>query len=559
VEWLTNALRHSPELALFLTLAMGHLIGQLRLGSFQLGSVVGTLIAGLVVGQFGIEISDAMTSAFFLMFMFATGFRNGPEFFRSLRSSAVVQVVLIILFCLTALAVTWSTARVLGFGRGTAAGLLAGAQTNSTALGSAASAASGLNLDPVARKKVAYDVAAAYGLTYVLGAILASWFLPNIGPRLMRVNLRDTCRDYELRSDSGIKTDSVNSTFGELTMRAYRLPPALVGQTVAEIENRWPSAQRVIIPLIRRADSVIDTRPATELRSGDVLVAAGRSAAFVADFNPLKEEVNDPALLNTPMVGADLVLTEKSLAGQSLRSVARQVGARGIFLAGLRRGGREMPFTPATIIERGDVLTVTGMRAEVERVADEVGYAVYPSSSTNLLLVAATIFVGGLVGIPAFAVGGIALSLSVPAGVLLASLLLGYLRSTNPRFGGIPDASGILLESVGLAAFVGCVGLKAGPGFVTALRDSGGSLALGALLVALVPPIVTILIGHYAAGFPPGILLGLCAGAGTSGPTLAALQKAADSKVPALGYGMACAMGNILMAVWARLFVVMGT
>src|SRR6185436_20497500 len=119
MEWLANALRQNPELALFLSLAIGYTIGQLRIGNFQFGSVLGTLIAGLVVGQFVIDVPNAMKSAFFLMFMFAIGFRSGPEFFRSLRSNAAVQVVLILAFCLTALAATLLAGRLFGFGHGT--------------------------------------------------------------------------------------------------------------------------------------------------------------------------------------------------------------------------------------------------------------------------------------------------------------------------------------------------------------------------------------------------------------------------------------------------------
>jgi putative transport protein len=117
----------------------------------------------------------------------------------------------------------------------------------------------------------------------------------------------------------------------------------------------------------------------------------------------------------------------------------------------------------------------------------------------------------------------------------------------------------MLLESMGLAAFVGCVGLQSAPGILTAVRDSGASLLIASGFVALLPPIVTILLGTYILRFPPGVLLGLCAGAGTSAPTLAALQKAADSKVPTLGYGMACAGGNVVMAVWGTLLVIMRT
>ena len=48
---LVASLRRNPELAIFLTLALGFLLGRVRLGTFNLGNVVGTLLAGVLVGQ----------------------------------------------------------------------------------------------------------------------------------------------------------------------------------------------------------------------------------------------------------------------------------------------------------------------------------------------------------------------------------------------------------------------------------------------------------------------------------------------------------------------------
>ena len=55
MHWLVDALRAHPELALFLALAIGYFIGQIRIATFQLGSVVGVLLAGILVGQLGIR------------------------------------------------------------------------------------------------------------------------------------------------------------------------------------------------------------------------------------------------------------------------------------------------------------------------------------------------------------------------------------------------------------------------------------------------------------------------------------------------------------------------
>ena len=121
-----SALRDHSELALFLALAAGYLIGRLRIGSFKLGPVVGCLLTGLAVGQFGVVIPGVLGSTFFLLFLFAVGYKTGPQFFRSLGRNALPQVILTVLFALSGLVTAYSVARVLGFDAGTAPGLLAG-------------------------------------------------------------------------------------------------------------------------------------------------------------------------------------------------------------------------------------------------------------------------------------------------------------------------------------------------------------------------------------------------------------------------------------------------
>src|SRR5262245_16074569 len=112
--WFVSSLRENPELAIFLTLALGFVLGRLRVGSFQTGNVVGTLLAGVLVGQLGIAIHPLVKVVFFDLFLFATGYKVGPQFFRGLRKNALSQALVTLVLCIASLASTVLFARLLG-------------------------------------------------------------------------------------------------------------------------------------------------------------------------------------------------------------------------------------------------------------------------------------------------------------------------------------------------------------------------------------------------------------------------------------------------------------
>src|SRR6185295_9135180 len=99
ITWLVSTLRSYPEIAIFLALAMGFFIGNLKLKSFQLGSVTGVLLAGVLIGQARIAISPNVKSVFFLMFLFAVGYGVGPQFFHGLRKEGVPYALLALVVC----------------------------------------------------------------------------------------------------------------------------------------------------------------------------------------------------------------------------------------------------------------------------------------------------------------------------------------------------------------------------------------------------------------------------------------------------------------------------
>src|SRR5688572_33313987 len=158
MTYFVQALQSNPELAIFLTIAIGFLIGRLRFGSFSLGIVVGCLFAGVLVGQLDIKVPSLVKTIFFDLFLFTTGYKVGPQFFRGLKRDALPQLALTLVLCVTCLMAAFTAAKILGYDMGTTAGLLAGAFTESTVIGTASDAIGRLGLSDVDKASLVNNI-----------------------------------------------------------------------------------------------------------------------------------------------------------------------------------------------------------------------------------------------------------------------------------------------------------------------------------------------------------------------------------------------------------------
>jgi putative transport protein len=556
MDSLVTALRQNPELAIFLTLAVGFAVGRVRIGTFSLGTVVGTLLAGVVIGQLDIKVPGLVKTVFFDLFLFTTGYKVGPQFFRGLRKDALPQLAVTLVLCVTCLISAFAASKLLGYDMGTAAGLLAGAFTESTVIGTAGDAINRLDLPAAEKTALINNIPVAYACTYLIGTAFIVWFLPTIGPRLMGVNLREEARKLQDRMTGGEEHEpGVQSAFQNFAVRAYRVASdRLVDKTVAQLEA-LPRDTRVFISRIRRERTILEPTPETVIRKDDVIAVMARSEALMARGSVIGPEVDDRELLDFPVEVLDAVVTNKSMAGKSLRELAALEAAHGVFLRKLVRLGEEMPFTAETRVERGDMLNLIGARTDVARAAKEIGYADRPTVSTDMVFVGLGIFLGGLVGLLTLVVGAVPITLTASGGALIMGLVFGWLRAVRPTFGRIPEPAMWVFDTVGLTVFIAVVGIGAGPTFVSGLQKSGPSLLLVGLVVAVLPHTLAILFGRHVLRMNPVILLGACSGAGTVTAALRALQEESQSKLPALGYTVPYAVGNILLTAWGPVIV----
>lgn len=560
MTWLASAFSKYPELAVFLVVGLGCWLGKFKVKGIGLGPVTCSLLVGLAVGYFvDVPVAAMAKQILFLLFLFGIGFSVGPRFFSTMKGDGLRWVVLAAGMALVGLASATIVARYLDLDAGFAGGLLSGALTQSPAIGTASEAIRSLPIAPAEQDRLVAHVAVADALCYVYGTLGVILFVSQVGPRLLGLDLAAEALKVEKELGIDRSKPGVESAWRPFEMRAYRLLPEakVVGQTVGSTEALIPEA-RLFIERIRRGTALVVPEPSTVLEAGDIVVASGRRSLLVETLGRAPAtEVEDQELLDIPVANHDIYVTDKRVIGRTLQDIAASVvDVRGVFLRGIVRGGMAIPLAPNTVLERADVVRVTGPEPAVLRAQRHLGTVVLPSETTDLVVLGLCIVAGGLIGIGVvLPLGSLRIALGTSVGTLIVGLLAGYAHSRHPVFGRIPDGALSLMTSLGLAAFVGMVGLAAGPHFLPALREAGLQLLLGGIVVTTLPLVFGLYFGRYVLKLNPLLLLGGIAGAQTVTAAMAAVQERAGSTVPVLGYSGTVAIGHILLTTWGTIIV----
>lgn len=563
MEWIFNQLREHPELAIFLTIFLGFWIGRLHIGKFTLGTVTSVLLVGVVVGQLDIDVPGPIKSVFFLLFLFAIGYKVGPQFFRGLKKDGLPQVGFAALMCVSILLVTWLLALLMGYNTGEAAGLLAGSQTISAVIGVAEDTMKGMGLDEAQRQSYVNIIPVSYAVTYIFGTAGSAWILSTIGPKMLGglEKVKAACKELEAKmGNSEADEPGFMPAARPVTFRAYRIENEWFGEgkRVIDLEMHFQQMdKRLFVERIRQAGVIKEVSPNVLLEKGDEVVLSGRREYVIGEEDWIGPEVLDTQLLDFPAEVLPVMITKKTFAGRPLYTLRREKFMYGVSIRSIKRTGIAIPVLPQTVLDAGDVMEVVGTKQEVETAAKHLGYVDRPTHQTDMIFVGLGILLGGLFGALSVHIGGVPISLSTSGGALIAGLVFGWLRSKHPTFGRIPEPSLWVLNNVGLNMFIAVVGISAGPSFVQGFRDVGLSLFLVGAAATTLPLIIGLLMARYLFKFHPAIALGCCAGARTTTAALGAIQDAVESETPALGYTVTYAVGNTLLIIWGVVIVLL--
>ena len=300
------------------------------------------------------------------MFLFAVGYGVGPQFVRGVAKDGLPQAIFAAVQCVICLGVAFAVARFAGYDLGYAAGLYAGSQTISASMGLATDAINQVGLSAEKAKGLLDAMPIAYAVTYLFGTVGSAIVIALVGPALLRINLEAAAKDYEAKQGGTKELGGAGSAWHRWELRAFRVRPGgkAVGLRAVEAEAMVPGA-RVFVERIRRANGTIEDATADSvIREGDVLAVVGTREVLVKVIGDTAQEVDDPELLNVPVEGVDVYVTNKAVDGKTLAELAQQPAARSVFLRKITRGATAttIPILPNTKINRGDILSSSAAR-----------------------------------------------------------------------------------------------------------------------------------------------------------------------------------------------------
>lgn len=565
MSWFVETFRTYPSIPIFLTIGLGFLIGKLKYKTFSLGTVTSVLLVGVLVGQMNIPIGAPLKSLFFLLFLFAIGYKCGPQFASALKGQGIKQVIFACVVCVLCLAVTWGCAKIMNYNAAIATGLFSGAQTISAVIGIGTDTIGTLDMSPEQKKAWIDLIPVCYAVTYVFGTIGSAWILGNLGPAMLGglKKVRQQTKELEEQLNHSDTSDDPAFINGNrpIAFRAYKVSADHFStpQTVTQIEDHFKNlGKRLFVERVRNEDGTIaEVSPDLTVRLGDEIVLSGRHEFIIQDESWIGPEIDDAKLLSFP-VEKTKVMVMKKTAGMTVDQLRAKPFMYGVMIQSItRQGGIDIPVLAQTKLMQGDMLTIEGLPQEVRLAAPAIGNEEHPTTVTDMVFVSLAIVIGAIVGALTLKIGKVPVSLSTSGGALIAGLFFGWLRTKRPSVGIIPDSSLWLMNNLGLNMFIAVIGIQSGPTFISGIKEVGVMLFVMGIVATSLPLLISIFLGAKVFKFHPAMNLGCCAGARTTTASLGAITSSLNSSLPAMGYTVTYAIGNTLLILMGVAMVLM--
>ncbi|WP_130617279.1 aspartate:alanine exchanger family transporter [Dyella amyloliquefaciens] len=508
MDVIKTLLEQQPMMALFLTIAIGYLVGEINIKGFSLG-VGAVLFVALAMGWFAPKaVPSPMVGTLGLaLFLYTVGVQYGKQFFIGLTSASgrranLMALIGVALSGVVSLLFTKFIDLKLGY----SLGLFAGSGTSTPTL-QAAIATMG-NDDPA----VGYSVSYPFG---VAGPILFLYFAfmmlkPKVQP-----------------------TTAAGLQFVEIAVRNA----AALGRTVSEIASKLPADVQIVA--LRTAHRSRPASPELVVVENDVVFVVGPSLEGLQQASSYLGEVAPGQILGdrSHIDYVRIFASRPAVVGRTLSELTLP-GQEANIVVQVRRGDADITPRPDLVLEFGDRVGVLANRADFGLLRKFFGDSIKGTAEFSYISIGIGMALGFLLGAIQFPLPGVGKLAIGLCGVLIVALVLGRFRRTVGINWTIPLSASLVLRNLGLTLFLAQVGMSSGPKFAATVTETGlEMLGLGAVvLIVLVLPI--LILGLWVYKMPYDEVAGIVAGACGNPAILAYANKLTPTDRPDLGYAM---------------------
>jgi len=520
-------LETQPLFTLFLTIALGYLVGEISIKGFSLGSGA-VLFVGLAVGGFAPKAAPPalLGTLGLLLFLYGVGIQYGAQFFKGLTSVDGLKAnAAAALGVIGAGFVSLALLPLFGVKLDATLGLFAGSGTSTATLQAIIAA---LHSDGAA---VGYSVAYPFG---VAGPILFIYALS----ALLKPKIEQPAAQI-------IETAEIALT-----------NPELVGLRFSEFAARLPAG--VAIAAVRREHHNRLPSDSLVLMQDDVLLATGTDPAALQKAADLFGELQ-PGRMTSHREDLDyarVFASSPAVVGLALGDIRFPAGVT-CSIVHVRRGDADLLPNPELILEAGDRVGLLVNRAHTKAMRKFFGDSIKGTAELSFISIGTAAALGlliGLIPLPIPGVGKLTLGL---AALLLLALYLGKVRRTGPLVWTMPLSANLVLRNFGLTIFLAQVGIASGPKFFATVGSTGVTFLLFGAVIVLALVLITAVCCLWIFRLPFDTTVGVLSGATGNPAILAFANRIAPTDRPDIGYAMIFPSMTILKILFAQIAAVM--
>lgn len=533
----------NPLLLLFIVIAAGYLVGNIKIKGTGLGTAA-VLFVGLAFGAMNTEfnVPDIIFQIGIVFFVYTIGIRSGPAFFESFTKNGWRDISFVFLTLFLSALVTVVIYYFLDFDKATIVGMYSGSSTNTTALAGV--------IDMVTHKESANPttinhLVVGYTFSYPMG-VLGVMIAIKIMERFLKIDYK--AEKQLLRKDFPIDED--------LSSRAIEITnESIAGQQIRDIirQYNWN------IVLGRIDSNIYGTLLSNydiPLHISDKIIVVGTKDELDQVEKTLGVETENSLIYDRKEYDiVRIFVSNPDVVGRALSSLNIQEKYQAV-ITRIRRGDIEMLAKGDTVLELGDRIRFVARRQDIKDIQQIFGDSYYAASKIDLFSFGIGIALGLILGMIEFSLpGGLVFKLGFAGGPLIVGLVLGALRRSGPLVWSLPYGSNVTLNQLGLTLLLAVIGIRSGNTLIESLSDGVWiKIFLAGSLLSIITAILSLWIGYKIIKIPYSLLLGFVA----NQPAI--LEFATDitkNRVPAIGYAFMFPISLVMKILFAQLLYIL--